>query len=833
LFFLVYLGLAVGTTWPLVKHLTTHLPGHTLDTYIHYWNGWWVRQALRSGQSPIFTPYLFYPQGVSLALHNFAWIHILGWLGLSPLLGGFSSYNLVFLISLALCGWAVFLLARDLTGDARAAFLAGLIYQCWPYRMSQLDHPNLIGTYAIPLFLYFLARTLRQRRWRQGVLAGVFFALVGYTRWQLLIPAAILGGIYLIFAMPRVWDARRQWIRPLLLAGGVAALALTPPAMLLVSWQSSAPTSLLKESEEAALQTDLMAYLTPSPDHSVLGSLTDQAYSRYYSDRSEGRRFAAYVGLTTLLLAVLGLTGAPHHAVPWLAIAGVMISLALGVNLQVGGQLYPTVPMPYRLASRSFVVRLLRFPDRFSLFVALPMAVLAAYGARELLKAVRNRSRWITIAVVSLLSLTITFEYLEIPVPLNFPESSSIYARLADEPGGFGLLNLPIDPHTSKRYMLDQTVHQHPILQGHVSRSPEGASTYLDNHPLLRGLRQFNEMDPELTDVSRQLTSLAADDVRYVVLQKQEVDIDRLGRWRRYLLIDPRFEDEKIAVFSTSPVAGEDFTLKEELASGIGPIHVVTSTDCLNRGWVMEVDVGWGATAPPTRGLGVELSLLSDGGKVVQTATYALSPAWATNKWPVNAIAWGYYPLRVDDSLPPASYQVQLALVDAQTLERLRRAMIVGEVRISESLCPVRVSPDAVSMNAIFGDELRLVWYRLLREGDHLTVTLHWRSEQRMEADYKFFVHVFDRETGVPVAQHDAMPRQWTYPTTFWGPGEHVEDEFQIDLASVPAGDYGVAVGVYDPQTMARLPVVDPVRPSAPGDRLVLSGEAVRIGEGP
>lgn len=478
-------------------------------------------------------------------------------------------------------------------------------------------------------------------------------------------------------------------------------------------------------------------------------------------------------------------------------------------------------------------MRLLRFPDRFSLFVALPMAVLAAYGTRELLEAVRNRSRWTTIAIVSLLTLTITFEYLEIPVPLNSSESSSIYARLADEPDGFGLLNLPIDPHKSKRYMFDQTVHRHPILQGHVSRKPEGTSTYLDNHPLLERLRQFNEMDPKLSDVSRQLTSLAADKVRYIILQEQEVDIDRTGRWRQYLLIDPCFEDERIAVFSTSPVAGEDFTLQEELAPGVGPVRIVTSTDCLNPGRVVEVDVGWGATSPPTRDLDVELSFVSDDGRVVHTRTYAVSSDWTTDKWPANALAWGYYPLRVDGSLPPASYQVELALIDAQTGERLRPAMIVSEVRISDSPCPVPVPPDAVSTHAIFGDELRLVWYRLLREGDHLTVTLHWRSEQRMERDYKFFVHVFDRETGVPVAQHDAMPRQWTYPTTFWGPGEHVEDEFQIDVASVPAGDYGVAVGVYDPQTMARLPVVDPDRPSALDDRLVLSGEVVSTGEGP
>ena len=48
---LAYASVAVATTWPLVARLTTHLPGGTTDTLVHYWNGWWVGRALSTGQT--------------------------------------------------------------------------------------------------------------------------------------------------------------------------------------------------------------------------------------------------------------------------------------------------------------------------------------------------------------------------------------------------------------------------------------------------------------------------------------------------------------------------------------------------------------------------------------------------------------------------------------------------------------------------------------------------------------------------------------------------------------------------------------------------------------
>jgi hypothetical protein len=825
-----YLGIAVGTTWPLAARLTSHLPGGTTDTLVHYWNGWWAEQALSAAQSPFRSAYLYHPTGLSLVYHNFAWNSIVPWLALKSWLGGFAAYNALILVNLALCGLAAFLLAYRMIGDKRAALLAGLIYQCWPLRLSQLDHPNLISTQWIPLFLLFLARVVRQGRRRDGVCAGLFLALVGYTRWQQLIPAAIMGSVYLLCVLPSHWASRRRWMPALLLAGVVALLALAPPMLLLINQQRTAPADVLEEGDETLFQTDLMAYVTPGGNHPLLGALTQPAYDRYYASRHAERRFSAYVGLTVLILALLGMWRARTRRAsrPWAVMALVLLSLALGPTLRVNGQLYPAVPMPYRLAARTFVVRLLRVPDRYNMFLALPTAMLAARGVTVVLARLQRRGRRATLAASCLLAGAILFEYLVIPVPLQQPQVSPFYEQLAAEPGDLAVLNLPRDTQESKRYMFDQTTHQHAILQGKTARFPRGTFDYLDAQPWLGTLRQSSMTPPAHTDVSRQLATLAQDGVRYIILHKtSRLDV-RLAHWRRYFLIAPYFEDDLIAVYPTAPLAGRDFALAHELAPGIGPLRVITSTACLNPGRVLEVDVGWGATAPPGQDLSVELALLDDGGIVRQEQVFALSPGWPTQEWPANALAWGYYTLRATPSLPGGDYTLTLTLLNAETGEAQRRALPVGRITVSESACAFPLATDVVGVHALFGDDLRLLGYQLHRDGQELTLTLHWRSERRMGSDYKVFVHVFDPASGARVAQDDAMPLRWTYPTTLWEPGETVRDAIPLALDGVAAGDYRVVVGVYDAATAERLPALGEDGQPLPDAQVILP-ETVQV----
>jgi hypothetical protein len=829
--FATYAVLAIITTWPLITKITTHLPGGSDDTLVHYWNGWAIQQALASGRFTLHTPLLFFPNGVSLVTHNIAWFNVLPWLVLEPLFDGVAAYNVALLVNLALCGCTAFFLTYRLTADYRAAFLAGLIYLAWPFRLSQLDHPNLLATQWFPIFMLFLIYTIQQGRWRDGVLTGLFFALIGYTRWQQLIPATVIALIYFVWAAPS-WlpRNRRHILSRLALAGIVAAIALLPALLMLAQERGGDDVAaLLREGEETVMQTDVLAYMTPAASNPLLKGQTESFYDRYYADRSGGRRFAAYVGIVALALALVGIWLRRKDSMPWVLMAIALVLLALGPLLRFNGRFYSGVPMLYRSLSATVVFRLMRVPDRYNMFLALPICVLAAYGAAGLLA----RTRWLAARrgalVGCLLGGLILVEYLAVPVPLQDASSSRpYYSRLADEQGDFAVLNLPIDPLKAKVYMLNQVSHGRPILQGHLSRVPADAFTFIDNDPWLRVVRQAQEMPPALSDVSRQLANLNNENIRYIIIHKWLVGADRVAHWRGYLAIDPLYEDERVVVYSTSPLAGQDIELVKEMMPGLGPVATVVSTNCVNPGRALEVDVAWGTTDALDQEFDAAVSLVDDLGRVQQSERFSLSPAWPTSQWPANSVVWGFYPLFISNSIPAGEYTTLLSLLDPEDGRTQGEPLSMQSVRVQAETCNLAEVTEAKDLNAVFGDQLRLLEYEIQRTEDRQDVTLYWRSERRMDADYKVFVHVFEPETGIPVAQDDAMPHRSAYPTTFWWPGETVKDVISIALDDVRPGAYGIAIGVYEPLTGERLPLVNSQGQLIPDGRLVLD-EIVEI----
>ncbi len=122
--------------------------------------------------------------------------------------------------------------------------------------------------------------------------------------------------------------------------------------------------------------------------------------------------------------------------------------------------------------------------------------------------------------------------------------------------------------------------------------------------------------------------------------------------------------------------------------------------------------------------------------------------------------------------------------------------------------------PPQHPLEATFGDPplVRLLGYDLTgeaRPGGELRLTLHWQVEHPTEVSYKVFVHLIGSD-GRPAAQGDAFPMQGKYPTTAWQPGEYLLDTYTLALPpQLPAGDYPLRIGFYDPVTGQRL---SPVR---------------------
>ncbi len=138
-----------------------------------------------------------------------------------------------------------------------------------------------------------------------------------------------------------------------------------------------------------------------------------------------------------------------------------------------------------------------------------------------------------------------------------------------------------------------------------------------------------------------------------------------------------------------------------------------------------------------------------------------------------------------------------------------------------------------VDVSATLGDQIELVGYDLPMSawlpGDILPLTLFWKPSADVMADYRVFVHLLDAD-GRLVAQTDTAPVGGSRPTTSWTVGEMVRDPVGILLPpDAASGEYRLVVGMYNPDTGERLPVVineqaEPIR----GDSIPLSTIQVR-----
>lgn len=91
--------------------------------------------------------------------------------------------------------------------------------------------------------------------------------------------------------------------------------------------------------------------------------------------------------------------------------------------------------------------------------------------------------------------------------------------------------------------------------------------------------------------------------------------------------------------------------------------------------------------------------------------------------------------------------------------------------------------------------------------GGVVRLTLYWQAEAQIDQDYVVFTHILD-ETGWLRGQQDNQPRDGTFPTRAWAPGDWVADQYHIVLASdAPPGAYLVEVGMYRPADAVRLQV--------------------------
>ena len=481
--FLSYLLCSLVFTYPLVFHLTTHVPGGEGDVPLYIWNLWWMQQALSEGISPLFCDYIFAPYGVSLVFHAFVFFKALLAVPLQWFCSAWTAYNVLIIATFALAGWGMFLLAHHLTGDWRAAWIAGLIYAFSPYMLTRsLRHFNYLSSEWIPLYVLCLVRLLetRDRRWAWG--GGLCLLLTAYCEYYYLIYLTLFTVCYLGWQYYRghVAVLDRTFLAHFALMGAVVAVGLVPVLWVLFSAEQSG--YIYGRGVAANSGADLLAFVTPPPGSLLYGDMGAELHPTFSGGNAvEATVFAGYVVLALMATCVLRLRG--DQAVrPWLWLTLVFFLLSLGPLLHIGGDFVFAigdwrfaVPLPYMVVRYVPLIKGARVAVRFDIMVMLGLAVLSAFGVRYWLEKATRPASW-----MAGIALLISLEYLRAPYPVAAIDIPPIYVEVAHDQRDVTIMEVPLDWRTGRgstghrfdQQQLFQIVHGKRLLGGFVSRLP-------------------------------------------------------------------------------------------------------------------------------------------------------------------------------------------------------------------------------------------------------------------------------------------------------------------------------------------------------------------------
>ena len=213
-----------------------------------------------------------------------------------------------------------------------------------------------------------------------------------------------------------------------------------------------------------------------------------------------------------------------------------------------------------------------------------------------------------------------------------------------------------------------------------------------------------------------------------------------------------------------------------------------------------------------------------------QVDSYPGGGAYPTSMWSPGQVIRDEYWIPITSApLDPVAAQLQVGLYQHRTHQRLAaldargqtlNPPILERVKISVPTLPPR---PAQALEANLDNRVQLIGYdlpsRSVQAGAEVTLTLFWRVTGELSLDYTVMLHLLDADDRL-VGQGDGPPRNNTYPTSFWAPGETLTDRHSMRVFDqTKPGKYRVAVGLYDPTTEQRLPVLD-MQGNVIGDRV-------------
>ena len=509
-----YLALTIAALWSLVSQFTTALPGiagQNADYAQFTWNVWWFQHALfQLGRDPYFTNYILFPYTINLAYHTLVPLLDILVLPVYATLGLTAALNSWIVAALVFNGLAMFAFLRQHRVSNGLAFLGGAVFAFTAFTMSRVSfvHLNLIPSGWLPLCLLAWDKLIERRRWPWALLLGALLYAALMTDIQFTVWLALLLPLYAVYTLLQAERAVRRRIIGL---GSLAVIVLLALSLIAPLRQLIAGAGVKYGEEYQGIIEDW--YSTHFEDLIAFPP-------RYLINERSTLGVLLPIGIGAGL--VLGRKARRRWF--WLAAGLLFVVLALGPTLKPWG-----LPLPFRLFY-ALTGGTYRVPARF---LSPAVFCLVVFGALSLQPWYQQLGRLGAIGLVggALLFFGIENRWYE-PLPTFTPGDYAIYHQIGTEPGEFLILEVPVGPHNSLRGIFGKggelqayaPLHHKQLINGAVSRAPEGLTQSYRQWPLIAALAEEAPM-PELEAARAEFARLSTEwNMQYVLIHRDMLE---------------------------------------------------------------------------------------------------------------------------------------------------------------------------------------------------------------------------------------------------------------------------------------------------------------------
>lgn len=834
-------------TYPVGLRLNSVLAGFAArDGWQYAWWLWFARRLLLEGRGLGQLYLMNHPLGLCHPYQwSLVWLSVLA-VPLGSVLSPAATFNVMVLSSFVLSGLAAYHLCLELTKNHWAALVGGAIFAFAPNRQGHAMAGWLpqMSAYLYPWYALTLIRTLRRPTFRRAIALGLLtgaaaLVYVMHIAYFLIPLTVVIVGADLLQRRRAFFTGHRP--QYLALALIIALLVVLPFILPLLLERFHGESGYLWTHGIVQHSTDLLAFLTPSPYHPLLGRVgLVPAFAReIFPDAEELRWNLAYLGLLPVLLGFWGVIGSRPRPWRWLVLTLGVGVLSLGPILVVGGEPIQYVTdgyqaralMPYALVRQIPLLDWGRTPERLNAVGMLGLGVLAAMGLADLLPRLGDRRWWPGLLSLSAVGL-ILFEFLSIwPFPTGDATIPSVIEYISEQARDGALLHLPMERRrVNHRALFFQTALDRPIVGGEVLRMlPETPPWWRTIEGLVRA-DSTPDIVPRPND-AQCLAWLRHFDVGWVLLHRLEPSDET--KYRPYL--------ERVL----GPASAEDATLTAfRVVEDVPPVES-------SRLYAFD-EVGWHR---PERDGGVWRRWMYDDGELY---VYSTREEAGSLRFTVDSHL--YFPLlevykdgQLLDTFvvgDRATYTTQsFTLSEGMTVFRFHAPGgcpdVLDDARCWEEAlleppdgdgtppCDARTTCRTLVLDSVdfvpeadlgigegtcvsFADQMWLRGWTLdeetVRAGGVLEVTLTWETAVDLDSRYVVFAHLLSSD-GELVAQHDDAPVGGVIPPSAWPSGATFRYAVPIELPDdLSAGHYRLLVGVYLWPDIERLPVLSEVR---------------------